>query len=182
MKRLSLSLTIACVASLFAPTPSCAHAASSLTTPAGQKFRIDFLSQNDWIEINHMTETPVKILINLVQSDDARVPIAIFNQDGPAIPSIASVFKSTVSSRQMLFLIVRWHYYLPGVDTEGDYYEVHVYGDHNDNRGKLFFLEDRSISDIFGSGLEGKKEGKIVHFPFKNAASIRKKLSFLKLN
>jgi hypothetical protein len=143
----------------------------------GDRLRIDFLSVPDWIEISHIEEVPERLAIRLVRKEGDAIPISTFNQDGLAFPELASIFKNKVNGKQVLFTIVKWRYYLSGVDTEGDYYEVHAYEAKNNENGKIVFLENKKISNFYGSGFDGKQEGKIVNFRFKEASSIRKSLS-----
>jgi hypothetical protein len=71
---------------------------------------------------------------------------------------------------------VKWRYYLSGVDTEGDYYEVHAYEVGQDKSGVTICSENTKISNFFGSGLDGKQNGHIVNFQFKDASAIRRSL------
>ncbi|WP_157845764.1 hypothetical protein [Herbaspirillum huttiense] len=77
-------------------------------------------------------------MIRLVRENGQMIPISVFNQEGPAFPDLVSVFKNRVDSKPLLFTIVKWRYYLPGVDTEGDFYEVHAYETENLKDGGFF--------------------------------------------
>jgi hypothetical protein len=154
-----------------------AFAESFSNAPSIERLRIDFASAPDWIEIHHVKEVPEKLVIQLVRGERDIFPIATFSQDGPAFPELVSTFKNKVGGREILFVIVKWRYYLSGVDTEGDYYEVHAYESKGGEGGKIIFSENKKITDFFGSGFDGKQEGKMVRFRFKDASSIRKSLS-----
>ncbi|MFM0429861.1 hypothetical protein PQQ75_12660 [Paraburkholderia aspalathi] len=171
--RILAKLNVA-VALIFLSTSVCAEYSSD--APSIKRLRIDFVSAPDWIEIHNVEEVPEKLVIQLARGGGI-FPIAAFNQDGPAFPELVSIFKNKVGERKILFVIVKWRYYLSGVGTEGDYYEVHAYEAKGGGRGEIIFSENRRISDFFGSGFDGKQEGKVVHFRFKDAAAIRKSLS-----
>ena len=152
-------------------------ATSAANASGNERLRIDFISAPDWIEISHVEKEPEELNIRLLRKNGSTIPIATFTQDGPAFPELASIFKDTLKGRQILFTIVKWRYYLSGVDTEGDYYEVHAYEARNSQSGAVSFAEVKKISDFYGSGFDGKQEGKIVHFQFKDASAIRLTLS-----
>jgi hypothetical protein len=150
---------------------------AAANVPESGRLRIDFLSVPDWIEIGHIEKVPEKLTIRFVREDGNAIPISTFDQDGPAFPELVSVFKNKIDGRLVLFVIVKWRYYLSGVDTEGDYYEVHAYKTNKSGNGEIVFSENKEISNFYGSGFDGKQEGKIVKFRFKDASSIRKNLN-----
>jgi hypothetical protein len=154
--------------SVFAGSPSDASSIGRL--------RIDLISIPDWIETKPIEKEPEKLLMRLARREGEVIPIAEFNQDGPAYPELVSAFKNKVGGKQVLFAIVKWRYYLSGIDTEGDYYEVHAFEAQKNEGGEIVFSENKEMSDFFGSGFDGKQEGKMVHFRFKDASSIRKSL------
>jgi hypothetical protein len=155
------------------------NAESPFAKPQVERFRIDFLVIPQWVEITNINETPERINIKLVNEARSTIEVADFVQDGEASPELVSVFKNRVYSRLTLFVIVKWHYYLSGLDTEGDYYEVHAYEIPEGGNEIAKLVENKSVSALFGSGFEGKKEGKFLHFRFKDATSIRKALSHI---
>ncbi|WP_156923765.1 hypothetical protein [Burkholderia sp. WSM2232] len=154
-----------------------AHAAAPVELPAPDKMPIGFLSVPDWIGVSHIDEVPQKLLIQLITKEGHAIQIAAFNQDGPALPELVSIFAATVGRSKVLFAIVKWRYYLSGVNTEGDYYEVHAYNAIKSRAGNVVFSENIKLSNLYGSGFAGKHEGKIVNFPFKSATAIKKSLS-----
>ncbi|WP_454738179.1 hypothetical protein [Cupriavidus necator] len=151
---------------------------SPFATPQTTRHRINLISNNDWIEVNHANNGLESLSINFVDRRNNSSCIAIFIQDGPAPPELMSIFKSKRNSRQLIIAIVKWHHYLPGANTEGDYYEVHAY-EFEKFGDMLLFSEDKNVSDFFGSGFDGKKEGKTIRFRFKNATAIRRALPIL---
>ncbi|WP_341317366.1 hypothetical protein WN982_39465 [Paraburkholderia sp. IMGN_8] len=90
-----------------------------------ERLRIDFISVPDWIEIKRIEEEPEKLVVRLVRKDGVVIPIATFNQDG--LPTRNWLALSRIQPvGGVLFAIVKWRYYLSGVDAEGDCYEVHA--------------------------------------------------------
>lgn len=150
----------------------------SLAQSAGERVRIDFLSTEDWIEARRVEQTPEKLEVGFRALSGVIIPIATFSQDGPSSPELVSVFKGSERFRATIFMVVKWHYYLPGVDTDGDYYEVHAYVAQKSG-DEVKFSESMAMSSAFGAGFDGRQDGRYVRFPFKDAASIRKKLKSL---
>jgi hypothetical protein len=129
------------------------------------------------VEITNIEEIPERLNIRLISEKHDPVGVADFVQDGEAAPNLVTVFKSHAQTRSALFVIVKWYYYLPGVNTEGDFYEVHAYVPPKDDNKPTKLVENKRLTDLFGS--DGKKEGALVHCRFKDAQSIRKELSHL---
>ncbi|MDQ7977035.1 hypothetical protein QYH69_07225 [Paraburkholderia sp. SARCC-3016] len=138
-----------------------------------KKVDIGLFSPADAIEINHIDSDPEIVNVDFIGADGNRVAIAEFSQMGSALPDVASVFKGKFKERPLLVLIVKWHFYLPGVDTDADYYEIHVF---NVSEHGTRFSRNEVLSRIFGSGFEGRHEGEYSSFKYKNAGSVRKKL------
>jgi hypothetical protein len=156
------------------------HAESPFVVPSTKKLRIDFFSVPEWIEVNRIEGLPEQLLLKLVDQKGNETPIASFSQDGPASPELVSIFKNKVNSHEILFVILKWHYYLSGVNTEGYYYEVHAYQAQRNKGRQEQLSENRQISELFGSGFDGKQEGKEVHFRFKDAPSVRRALPLIR--
>jgi hypothetical protein len=151
-------------------------AVSAFVKEDHQNVVIGLFSSIDSIEVVRIHSEPEALKINFVGEDRRRISIAEFDQDGPALPQIVSIFKDHFRSRQILFLIVKWHYYLSGLDTEADFYEVHAIDVKFGNSHTHSFARDEFLTMIFGSGMDGKHEGKHVRFKFKDVASIRRRL------
>jgi len=174
MKNIVVLLLKASVVATLIFGPIFALAQSPFSQPTTERIRIDFFRIPEWIEITKKEEIPENIAINIVDDEQMKIHVADFIQDGEAIPDLMSVFKNNVNSHPTLFLIIKWHYYLPVANTEGDYYEVHAYGATSGaGNGVASLTENKRLSEHFGSGFEGKKEGSVVHFRFKDAASVR---------
>ncbi|QCP51347.1 hypothetical protein FAZ95_20645 [Trinickia violacea] len=74
-----------------------------------------------------------------------------------------------------IIVLVKWSSNSRVADTQGDYYRVYAYRYMKKNPVKPF-SRNEDIMKRFGEGLEGTLDGKPVHFPYKNADSIRKAL------
>jgi hypothetical protein len=150
---------------------------SPFSTPRTRNFQISLFSKADRIEISEIPEhRPECVTLNYVPEQRGIVKIASFLQEGDANAKITSVFKLS-NKPHLLGVIVKWHYYLSGVNTEGDYYEVHTYQGLRSSDGMITFREINILSESIASGFEGRREGKIVHFSLKDAASVREKLN-----
>lgn len=158
-------------------SPALAQAGSSpFSTPQTERYRINLISSRDWIEVNQVHNELESLSISFINEQENHFHIATFTQNGPSLPELTSIFKVKINSRQLIIAIVKWHYYLPGANTEGDYYEIHAY-DFKKFGDTLIFSKNKDISDLFGSGFDGKNEGKISHFRFKNATAVRRAIS-----
>ncbi|MBW9107028.1 hypothetical protein [Paraburkholderia phenoliruptrix] len=173
----TLACSIKAIAWLMMLRSMVAYAAASVEPPGPNELPICFLSVPDWVGVSHIDEVPHEIIIELITKEGRATRIAAFDQDGPALPELVSVFAAKVSRSKILFAIVKWRYYLPGVNTEGDYYEVHAYNAIKNRARNVVFSENIKLSNLFGSGFDGKQEGKIVNFPFKTATAIKKTLN-----
>jgi hypothetical protein len=150
---------------------------SPFSAPRTRNFQISLFSKADRIDISEILERrPESVTLNYVPEQGGIVNIANFLQEGDANAKITSVFKLS-NKPHLLGVIVKWHYYLSGVDTEGDYYEVHTYQGLRSFDGMITFREINFLSESIASGFEGRREGKIVHFLLKDAASVREKLN-----
>lgn len=162
----------------FAASLCCASQGAQSTSE--KKVRLDLGGSPEWIVATTMWTDPAQLAISFQDYKKNDIPIGVFDQEGNAIPELASVFKEYLKYEYYLFLIVKWPYSLPGVETEGTVYEIHAYKIKFDKNDPIF-LEDKDMSKIFGSGFDGQQEGKAVKFSYKNAAEIRKKLKRLGL-
>jgi len=143
------------------------YAASPIDASGNVRLRIDFLSTPDWIEINHIEEEPERLLIRLVCETKDAIDISSFDQDGPAFPELASIFKNKVHGRQVLFVIVKWRYYLSGVNAEGYYYEVHAYEVRRNESEKIVFLKIKKFQTFVVPDLMESAEEKRLNFSLK---------------
>jgi hypothetical protein len=175
MKWILRILLSTCVVIANQVVPLHAHANSAFNDGSYERTRIDLLSDKNWIQVDSIESEPQGLKIGLITSNEVEFPIVTFSQNGPSLPTLASFFKDTVNSRQNLFFIVKWHYYLSAADTEGDFYEVHVF-DVSGTSLKPRFSENQVLSERFGSGFDGRQDGHVVRFHFKDAASIRRAL------
>jgi hypothetical protein len=138
-----------------------------------KKMGIGLFSPADAIEINHIDSDPEIVSVDFIGANGKRVAVAEFSQTGSAMPDVASVFKGKFKEQPLLVLIVKWYFYLPGVDTDADYYEIHVF---NVSEHGTRFSRNDFLSRVFGSGFDGRHEGEYSSFRYKDAGSVRKRL------
>jgi len=99
----------------------------SLANSISEQIEINFLSEKNWIEINRIERTPEVLDIDLRHVNGKLTHIASFNQEGPAPAELVTVFNGSGNFRSDIFVVIKWYYNLPGVDTDGNFYEVHAY-------------------------------------------------------
>lgn len=89
---------------------------------------------------------------------------------------IESVFTQDVDgdSCKELLILARWEVSHPGLKTSGNFFRTYVYkASTNGNSFSRMELVEQRI----GSGMEGTREGRKVHYPYRDAGSIRKLLN-----
>ena len=74
-----------------------------------------------------------------------------------------------------IIVLVRWVSNSRAADAQGDYYKIYAYRRTLEDRRKPFSRE-LSIMNKLGEGWDGTMNGEVVHFPYKDARSIRKAL------
>ncbi|MDQ7976142.1 hypothetical protein QYH69_02645 [Paraburkholderia sp. SARCC-3016] len=74
-----------------------------------------------------------------------------------------------------IIVLVKWEARSRNADVFGDYYKIYAYQYAPTSVDKLFPV-DRNLMSKLGEGWEGDVAGKSVHFPYKDAAAIRKAL------
>jgi hypothetical protein len=77
-----------------------------------------------------------------------------------------------------IIVLVKWETRSRGADLFGDSYKIYAYRYMSINGNKSFSV-NRNIMNKLGEGLEGDMDGRPVHFPYKDAAAIRKVLDRL---
>jgi hypothetical protein len=91
---------------------------------------------------------------------------------------IKTVFYSDADDdgKKEVFVIAAWPVNTDPLEGNvGEYYEVHVYSSH----GNKLELND-SIQKYFSFGIDKMKNGKLIKYPFKTAADVRKELKSTK--
>jgi hypothetical protein len=78
-----------------------------------------------------------------------------------------------------IVVLVKWESNSQAADIIGDYYKIYVYRHTPENFSKRFYSDKETMKKL-GEGWEGVMNGRRVHFPYKDAASIRKALDRLK--
>jgi len=144
-----------------------------------ERVKIGLFSPADVIEISHIYSEPEAINVDFRGVDGSSISIAEFGQVGSSLPKVISVFKGGFKERTLLMLIVKWYFYLPGVDTDADYYEIHVFNISKNPENGIHFSRNEFLSHIFGSGFDGRHEGERTYFRYKDAISVKQKLKEL---
>lgn len=79
-------------------------------------------------------------------------------------------------------MLVKWSVNSQASEYVGDYYKVFAYRYEREGGGGKF-KKNETIMKNFPAGFDGRsKNGLRATYPFKNAASIRKRLQTLKIN
>ncbi|MCD7099393.1 hypothetical protein [Stenotrophomonas sp. MMGLT7] len=88
---------------------------------------------------------------------------------------IESVFTRDVDSdgQKELFVIARWEVSHPGLRTSGNFYRTYVYKTSANGNS---FSRMEQVERVIGSGMDGVREGRKVHYPYRDAGSIKKLL------
>lgn len=92
------------------------------------------------------------------------------------VAQIESVFTQDIDDDgcKELFVLARWEVSHPGLRTFGNLFRTYVYKASIDGAS---FSRMEQVEQKIGSGMEGISEGKKVHYPYRDAGSIRKLLS-----
>ncbi|MBJ9941710.1 hypothetical protein I7819_17690 [Burkholderia multivorans] len=90
-------------------------------------------------------------------------------------PQIVTVF---YRNRKDVVVLVKWSTNSQASDIQGDYYKIYVYRIALRNLEKPF-LRQEGVMKKLGEGWDGEMNGNPVHYPLKDAASIRKALNRL---
>jgi len=80
--------------------------------------------------------------------------------------------------KRNIIVLVRWMSNSQAADVQGDYYKIYAYRYTPDDPMKPFSRELRIMNKL-GEGWDGAMNGEVVHFPYKDAGSIRKALNRL---
>ncbi len=93
---------------------------------------------------------------------------------------IKTVFFNDADSdgKKEVFVIAAWPVNTDPVEGNvGEYYEVHVYSFHGDK-----MESNDSLQKYFSFGIDKMKNGKLIKYPYKTAADVRKELKSKKYN
>jgi hypothetical protein len=83
--------------------------------------------------------------------------------------------------RRDIVVLIKWSINSRAADYSGDYYKVFIYRGEKRSDGYGFSRDDRAMA-VFGKGIDGvDRNGVEVHYAYKDAASIRKKLRTIPL-
>lgn len=90
-------------------------------------------------------------------------------------PEIVTVF---YRNKQDIVVLVKWSTNSQASDIQGDYYKIYIYR-HTTGSLDNPFSRREDVMKKLGEGWDGEMDGKPVHYPFKDASSIRKALNRL---
>jgi hypothetical protein len=114
---------------------------------------------------------PHNLVVIWVCQGQKSVKIDQYEVEGES-PQIATVI---LWQNKGFVVLVKWSINSQASDFSGTFYKVYIY-EHNLVSGAPAFIRQDKLMSKFGQGWDGNRDGVIVAFPFKDAASIRKKL------
>jgi hypothetical protein len=118
---------------------------------------------------------PHDTIMNWVCQGNNAVEIDRYEVEGTS-PRIATVF---FWKNKGLIVLVKWTINSRASDFQGEFYKIYVYKYDGVSHSSPFMRQDKIMSE-FGPGWDGLKDGFTVTYQFKDAASIRTKLSQLR--
>jgi hypothetical protein len=78
--------------------------------------------------------------------------------------------------RNNIVILVKWSVNSRAADYSGDYYKVFIYK-YSQEHGKQKIVRNSMAMKKFPEGMDGQSDsGKVIKYPFKDAAAIRKRL------
>ncbi|MBC8752225.1 hypothetical protein [Paraburkholderia podalyriae] len=102
--------------------------------------------------------------------------VDLYEAEGGVTPEIKSVFV-TGKNPKKLFIIVAWAADNPSIGTGGSVYQVFVYDERIEQGGPLPKLkQDTGLSNRFGVGFDGTREGQLLIYRYKNASAVKRQL------
>lgn len=122
-----------------------------------------------------LSTPPFAVIASWRCRDEKRLPIDRYEINGSS-PEVVTVF---YWHKRDVVVLVKWQVNSRAADYSGDYYKVFIYKyDNKYNQQK--FIKYQLTEKYFPSGFDGvAKDGSPVEYPFKDVASIRKKLRTL---
>jgi hypothetical protein len=105
--------------------------------------------------------------------DGTTVPIDRYEVEGGSREVATVLFWK----RKRVVTLVKWSVNSRASDFQGNFYKIYIYkfNDVKEAHPQPFVRED-VIMKKFGSGWDGVMDGVVIKYPFKDAASIRKRL------
>lgn len=109
-------------------------------------------------------------------AETGSVRVDLFEPEGGATPEIKSVFVNGRKPKR-LFVIVAWGADSPSIGTGGSIYQVFAYDERIEKNGKSPQLrQNTELTNRFGVGFDGTREGQSVTYKYKNALAVRRQL------
>jgi hypothetical protein len=125
-----------------------------------------------------LSTPPFDVLANWRCDDGEQLPIDRYEVNGSS-PEVATVF---YWKKTNIIVLVKWTISSQASDYEGGYYKVFIYQYKRASDQSTLTRDDLAMKS-FPPGWDGsKKNGKPLSYPFKDAASIRRKLRTMQLN
>jgi hypothetical protein len=101
-------------------------------------------------------------------------PIDTYEIEGGSPEIVTVLFRK----KKDTVVLVKWTTTSPSADFQGDFYKIYVYRYTPENSNKPLKRQENAMSKL-GDGWEGTMNGREVHYPFKDAYSIRRELNRL---
>jgi hypothetical protein len=113
------------------------------------------------------------------QCDDGEKSVIDKYEINGASPEVATVF---YWGRHRIVVLVKWSINSRAADYSGDFYKIFIYKSTKTS-GNDDFERDVAAMKRLPAGWDGQaKDGKAIVYPFKDAASIRKRLQLIHLD
>ncbi|WP_157025142.1 hypothetical protein [Paraburkholderia heleia] len=139
---------------------------------------ISFSKKFHPVQGDFLSTPPFSILSSWKCRDGEELSIDKYEINGSS-PDLITVF---YWERRNIVTLVKWRVNSEISDYSGDYYRVFAYI-YSTKFGSPKFIRDDDLMKHFPAGFDGfTKDGEPVIYPFKDAASIRKKLRSINFN
>ncbi|WP_143016557.1 MULTISPECIES: hypothetical protein [Burkholderiaceae] len=173
--------TLALLFAVYLPTSSYAAGESPdqiSADPIRRGCFISFSKELHPVADDPLSTPPFDILANWRCNDGEQFPIDKYEINGSS-PEVTTVF---YWKNRSIIVLVKWPTNSQAADYEGDYYKVFIYRYSRVSDKSMLTRDDSSMRN-FPPGWNGSdRNGKPLSYPFKDAASIRKKLRTIQFN
>ncbi|MBC8728160.1 hypothetical protein F6X39_07470 [Paraburkholderia sp. UCT2] len=104
------------------------------------------------------------------------IRVDYYEPEGGVTPDVKSVFVAGRKPKK-LFVIVAWSADSSALGTGGSIYRVFAYDERIENNGRSLQLHpDTELTNRFGVGFDGTREGHLVTYKYKNALAVRRQI------
>jgi len=124
--------------------------------------------ENERVEIGRPDHT---LDLRWACKDEKSRVIDTYQIEGGSPQVVTILYRKNIN----IIVLAKWESRSRSADVFGDYYKIYAYQYTPKSSDKLFSV-NRNIMSKLGEGWEGDVAGKSVHFPYKEAAAIRKAL------